>query len=89
MQTVEQLMSRSVVTVTPETPIGDVARILVKRGISGLPVVDRDNRVVGVVSEGDLVAKEAGIRPPVSRRPLARHRDADAMQQQGPCAHGR
>jgi CBS domain-containing protein len=79
MQTVEQVMSHSVLTVSPETPIGDVARILVDKGISGLPVVDADNRVVGVVSEGDLVVKEAGIRPPVSRRPLARHRDADAI----------
>ncbi len=80
MQTVEQIMSRSVITVTPETSIADVARILVDRGISGLPVVDDANRVVGVVSEGDLVMKEAGIRPAGSRLSLTRHRDAEAMK---------
>jgi CBS domain-containing protein len=79
MQTVEQLMSRSVLTVTPETSLGDVARILVDKGISGLPVVDRDNRVVGVVSEGDLVVREAGVRPPAARRLLVRHRDGDGI----------
>jgi CBS domain-containing protein len=80
MQTVEQIMSRSVITVTPETSIADVARILVDRGISGLPVVDDANRVVGVVSEGDLVMREAGIRPAGSRLSLTRHRDAETMK---------
>ena len=71
MQTVEQVMTRSVITVTPETPITEVARILVEHSISGLPVVDADSRVLGVVSEGDVLVKEAG-HPMPSRRPLAR-----------------
>ena len=60
MQTVEQVMTTEVVTVTPETPIAEVARILVERGISGLPVVDPEGRVLGIVSEGDLLVREAG-----------------------------
>jgi CBS domain-containing protein len=60
MQTVEQVMTTSVVTVTPETPIAEVARILVERGISGLPVVDSEGKVLGIVSEGDLLVREAG-----------------------------
>jgi CBS domain-containing protein len=71
MQTVEQVMTRSVITVTPETPISEVARLLVDHAISGLPVVDADGRVVGVVSEGDVLVREAG-HPAPSRRPLAR-----------------
>jgi CBS domain-containing protein len=60
MQSVEQVMTTKVVTVSPETPIAEVARILVEREISGLPVVDAGGRVVGVVSEGDLLVREAG-----------------------------
>lgn len=71
MQTVAQVMTRDVITVTPETPLMEVARLLVDRGVSGLPVVDHDGRVVGVVSEGDLLVKEGGVAPR-SRRPLAR-----------------
>lgn len=73
MQTVEQLMTRSVITVSQETPVSDVARLLVEHGISGLPVVDADGRVVGIVSEGDVLLKEAGHTTAApSRRPLAR-----------------
>jgi CBS domain-containing protein len=46
------------VTIGPETPLRDVARILVERGISGLPVCDAERRVLGVVSEGDILYKE-------------------------------
>jgi CBS domain-containing protein len=76
MQSVEQVMTRSVITVTPETPISEVARLLVEHAISGMPVVDRDGRVVGVVSEGDVLVKEAGRRAP-ARRTLARFRGPD------------
>ncbi len=70
MQTVEQVMTRNVITVTSDTPISEVARLLVEHGISGLPVVDAQGRVIGVVSEGDVLVREAGHVP--SRRPLAR-----------------
>jgi CBS domain-containing protein len=71
MQSVEQVMTTSVITVTAATPINEVARLLVEHRISGLPVVDADGRVVGVVSEGDILVREAGRHAP-SRRPLAR-----------------
>jgi CBS domain-containing protein len=71
MQTVAQVMTRDVITVTPDTPLMEVARLLVQHGVSGLPVVDGDGRVIGVVSEGDLLVKQGGVAP-ASRRPLAR-----------------
>lgn len=70
MLNVGDLMTREVVTTRPETPIKDVAKLLLEHGISGLPVVDEGGRVVGVISEGDLLVKEQGADA-VARRPLA------------------
>lgn len=49
------IMSVGVATVSPDTPIHEVARLLLDRHISGVPVVDADGRIVGIVSEGDLM----------------------------------
>jgi len=53
-------MTRDVVSVTPDTPLKDVAAAIVERGISGLPVCDADGAVVGVLSEADLLVKQGG-----------------------------
>lgn len=58
--TIRDVMTRSVITVQPETPLKEVARLLVDQGISGLPVVAADGRVLGVVSEADFLLKEQG-----------------------------
>jgi CBS domain-containing protein len=52
------LMSRDVVTVTPDTPLREVARTLIGHGISAVPVVDAAGALVGMVSEGDLVGRK-------------------------------
>lgn len=57
---VADLMTTDVVTVTPETSLRDAAALLAERRISGLPVVDTEGRVVGVLSEADIVAKAGG-----------------------------
>jgi CBS domain-containing protein len=62
---VEDVMSRNVLTIGPETPLKAVAQLLVQQGISGLPVVDTEGRVLGVVSETDILHKE---REPQSGR---------------------
>jgi predicted transcriptional regulator len=56
---VEDVMTREVWTVTPETPLKKVAQILTELRVSGLPVAEH-GRVVGVVSEADILAKERG-----------------------------
>ena len=60
---VKALMTRDVVTVTPQTPLKQVARLLSRHKISGVPVCDRDGSVVGVVTEADILVKEIGLRP--------------------------
>lgn len=49
------VMTNSVITVDPETSVRDVAKLLCEEGISGVPVVDKSNRMVGIVTEGDLM----------------------------------
>lgn len=63
-KTVADVMSRDPITVKPETPLGDVIQILAERRISGLPVVDQAGKVVGVISETDLMWRESGVTPP-------------------------
>jgi CBS domain-containing protein len=48
-----EVMTRTVVTVTPDTPILDVARLLLRHRIGGVPVVE-DGRIIGMITESDL-----------------------------------
>ncbi|MBO4206712.1 CBS domain-containing protein [Micromonospora echinofusca] len=50
-------MTRDVVTVAPETGYHQIADLLVRHSISAVPVVDPEGRVLGLVSEADLLAK--------------------------------
>ncbi len=63
--TVEDIMSRDVITVSPETPIAKAARLMVDHGVSGLPVIGADGRLVGILSDGDLILRQKprGKRP--------------------------
>jgi CBS domain-containing protein len=57
---IKNLMTTDVVTVSPDADLKDVATILADYRISGLPVVDGDGKVVGVISEADILSKEVG-----------------------------
>jgi CBS domain-containing protein len=57
---VKDVMTKSVIAVGPRTTLKDVARLMVDRRMSGMPVVDDDGSVLGVVSEGDILVKERG-----------------------------
>jgi CBS domain-containing protein len=62
-------MTTNVITVTPETTVRDLAELLSRHGISGVPVVDADNELVGIVSEGDLLHRaETGTERRTERR---------------------
>ena len=73
---VQDVMTRDVVSVNADVPIKDVALELSRRGISGMPVVDDDGRVIGVISEADVLAM-VGPEPEQHPGALARllHRD--------------
>ena len=60
------VMTTNVVTVSPDTTVQEVAKILPERNISGVPVVDAENRLVGILSEGDLLHR---VETGTERRP--------------------
>src|SRR5690349_10399400 len=51
------VMTRDVITVGPNTKVSEIAALLLRRHISGVPVVDGNGKLVGMVSEGDLVRR--------------------------------
>ena len=62
------VMTTGVITVDPDMSVQAVAQLLSERGISGVPVVDAANHLVGIVSEGDLLHRvETGTERPPER----------------------
>jgi CBS domain-containing protein len=80
---VTEVMSRPAITIGPDAPLADVARLLTDRAISGVPVVDDAGRCLGVLSETDLLVKQ--MSRPLSRRMpiewiIGEHHDADELR---------
>jgi len=61
---IRDIMTTRVVTVLPNTPVLEVARMLGEHKFDGLPVVDVDNRLVGIINEYDLLSKGSAIHLP-------------------------
>ena len=55
--TAAEIMTTDVVAVKPDTPVSEVAAAMGRRGVSGVPVVDAGQRVVGVISEKDFLTR--------------------------------
>lgn len=60
MTTVREIMRRDVVTVTPETTMLELSRVLAEAGIGGAPVVDRGGALLGVISASDVLRLASG-----------------------------
>jgi CBS domain-containing protein len=52
-----EVMAKDIVTVGPDTMVEELARLMINRHISGLPVVDQGGYVLGIVTEGDLLRR--------------------------------
>lgn len=57
-------MSRDVITVTPETSVKELATLLTDKNISGVPVVDKTGKIIGVVTESDLIDQNKKVHIP-------------------------
>ena len=53
----KDVMTTNVVTVEPQTAVSDIAKLLLERNISAVPVIDPEGKIVGMVSEGDLMRR--------------------------------
>ena len=57
---VEQIMTKKVYTASKDTPISDLAKLMSRRNVNRIPIVNKDNHVVGIVTRNDLVKYMAG-----------------------------
>jgi CBS domain-containing protein len=57
------LMTTGAATVGPDASLAEAARIMIENRISGLPVVDADGELIGMVTEHDFLRRESGHRP--------------------------
>lgn len=60
-----EVMSQPAVTVSTSASIADAARVMIERGFTALPVVDDDGRLVGIVTEADLIRDRVPTDPRV------------------------
>lgn len=61
---VGHVMTKQVIKVHPETSVHQIAKLMSENNISGLPVVDEHNRVLGVVTELDMIGRNARFKIP-------------------------
>lgn len=73
--TVESVMTKEVITARQQTPFKELVALMNEHRVSGLPVVDRAGRPVGVVSEADTLVKQEH-RAPANRPMFGRRRKA-------------
>jgi len=64
MKVAKDIMVTNVITVTPQDDVNRVAHLLLEYHISGLPVVNSKGKLVGIISEADLVFQEKKVRSP-------------------------
>lgn len=55
----KNIMTTNLLTLTPDLPVGVAARMLAERGVSGAPVLDGSGRLLGILTEGDLIRRLA------------------------------
>lgn len=61
---VEKIMTTEVVSVRQDTSVSRIARLMYEKAISAIPVVDEGERVVGIVTDLDLIVRNTRIEPP-------------------------
>ncbi len=62
---VRDIMTTEVQTVSPDTPVQEIIRLFRDHGISGVPVIDQDGQLVGIVTEMDLIRRHARPHAPI------------------------
>lgn len=60
----KEIMTVNVISVKKEDTVENVIKLLMDNNISGMPVIDEDNRVIGIVTEGDLIYRSKKLQIP-------------------------
>ncbi len=60
----KDLMTRDVITVTPETEVTEIARLLLEKRFNGVPVVNQNGDLVGMICQSDLIAEQKKLPLP-------------------------
>lgn len=60
----KDIMTKDVVTLTPDAEITKAAKLLLEKGFNALPVVDNDGRVVGILCQSDLISQQEALPVP-------------------------
>jgi CBS domain-containing protein len=69
--TVADVMTRQVVSVRPDTPVAEIVALLIDHALRSAPVVDAANRVIGIITDGDLLTRGATELPLALQRELS------------------
>ena len=64
MLNASDIMTTTVITVKKETPLTELAEILTKNHINGVPVVDEKGLLIGIICESDLIRKDKKLHIP-------------------------
>ncbi len=59
-----QIMTKQYLTISPEMSVEELARLLLRKDVTGAVIVDKKGKLLGVVTEGDLIAKEKNLHLP-------------------------
>lgn len=61
---VQDIMTKEVLTVKADTSVNDIAKLMGERNISGVPVVDDQQQVIGIITEQDLIVRNTRLELP-------------------------
>lgn len=64
MKIAEEIMTREVVTVNKNLPIKKLSKIFIEHRFNGVPVVDDEDNVIGIVTQGDLIEQNKNLHIP-------------------------
>lgn len=64
MLTAKDVMTRKILTVRKDLPIKDLSKIFIENKVNGIPVVDENDKIIGVVTEEDLIEQNKNLHIP-------------------------
>ena len=62
--TAADIMNKTVITVTKDTPISELSELFIEYNVNGIPVLDDEKKVIGIVTQGDLIEQNKNLHIP-------------------------